>query len=196
MRGDGSRPRSDRIEYCHAALGSVFGALSDCGRSDVEATVMERYRAWAPTTTDEDHLCLALLARLAVDLRDHLGPADRAAVLDRAADRLPPAGGEDPLAAAGARLADVGLAADCTVADLDMGVDSAARVLTVEEYALPRRDGALPVLPFLLECRRRTDRPVGVRALHRVDDATWEWAVTPAATEATTAVAVPGGRRC
>jgi len=154
---DGGSPdatRADAIDFCHRVAAAVFETLSDADYDGVERAVMDAYVDHAETVTDPDELCLTLLESMATELGDRLAPREQAAVLARAAEKLPrSARGPKPVAAALASLRDSGIVGEFECAPTSIDRNAAVRTVVVElsEYALSPLDGALPTLPIALE---------------------------------------------
>ena len=79
---------ASRSDVCHGVVGAVFEALSAAGHETAERAVLDGYFAAAETTTDVDDLSVVLLSCAADALDAHLSPAEQAAVLGDAAERV------------------------------------------------------------------------------------------------------------
>jgi hypothetical protein len=149
QRAPGGEPATDTTgltEFCHDVAAAVFESLSESGFGTVETAAMDRYFDLAETLTDPDDLCLRLLEGMAAELDARLDPAERAAVVRRAAaglDRRPSA---SPVASAFEGLRSVGLLGE---------YDLSGPTVSFSEYALAARNGRLPVLPIAVSLRRR-----------------------------------------
>lgn len=186
--------RSDLVAFAHRLAAAVFETLSDRGYGAAESAVMDAYVELAGTVADRDDLCLRLLERMAAALDRQLTPAEQAAVLDGAATRLPPAdgagkadrvdeadrvdGADRPVASALSLLAERGLLGSYTRSPWSVDLDDGTRsvVVRLSGYALAPRDGRLPVLPLVLELRRR--RPDRAPAAVDVVDLEEGWLLT------------------
>jgi len=79
---------ASRSDVCHGVVGAVFEALSAAGHEAAERAVLDDYFAAAETTTDVEDLSVVLLSCAADALDAHLTPAEQAAVLRDAAERV------------------------------------------------------------------------------------------------------------
>jgi hypothetical protein len=145
------------VEFCHTVAAAVFETLSEEGYDAVETAVMDAYFELAERIPNPDGLCLCLLESVAIELDEHLRPAEQANVLAGAANRLPPIDAADqPVSATLSGLEACGLLEGYTrspfAVDLDNGTRSA--VVRLSEYALSPRHSRLPVLPIVLELHR------------------------------------------
>lgn len=179
------------VERCHRIAAAVFEALSENGCRDVETAVMNRYFELAESLPDPDDLCLRLLEAMATELADRLPPEDLIEVLSRAASRLEGPrdafdasertltardGADDAPDTFSATLADLrerGLldgftrlpSASGRLTDPERGTEAVVETARITGYALSPRDGALPVLPIVVELLGRSPerRPTGIR---------------------------------
>jgi hypothetical protein len=177
---DGATPEHrDLIEFCHRMAGAVFETLSNVGYDGVESAVMDTYFELAETVGGPDELCLCLLESMAGELHERLSPADQARVLVDAATRLEaPTDGGSSLEATLTALERRGVIESYTRSPYSVDLDDGAGSVVVEisGYALPARDGRLPVLPLTLElCRHHTDQPP---KSVRVSDVDGSWQLT------------------
>ncbi|WP_148416257.1 hypothetical protein [Haloferax sp. KTX1] len=159
--------RAERVEFCHRVAAAVFEALVDAGHRAVETAVMDAYFDLAETMASADDLCLRLLESMATALHVHLGSAEQADVLERAASHL--ASQPDSTTALAATLAEMerlDLVESYTCSPWRPGPDATTRAteLTLEGYALSAREGRLPVLPVVVELYRRASswKPVSL----------------------------------
>lgn len=166
VTGSGPDPERRRLlEFCHGAAAAVFESLTEAGHDAVERAVMDAYFELAEATPDPDDLCLCLVESMARELDERLAPAEQAAVLASAADRLPPvrtAATDRPVSASLTHLEACGLLADYARSPwaLDHEGVATAVVVHLDGYALGPREGRLPVLPLTLDLsRRRLPRP-------------------------------------
>lgn len=164
-----ARARRDRVEFCHRVAAAVFETLSARDADAVETAIVDAYLALAERLSDPDDLCLCLLESMAAELDAHLPPSDQAAVLARAADRLPrPAATDEPVTASLARLERVGLLSDfsCSPGSIQRPGGPRTAVARVSAYSLAPTEDGLPVLPVVLDLfrHRPDDPPSGVRA--------------------------------
>lgn len=155
--GSPTAERRDRVEFCHGVAAAVFETLSEEGYDSVERAVIDAYFDLAETIADPNDLCLCLLEGMARELARQLVPAEQAAVLAEAATRLAPTDEADrPVEATLSVLEDRGLLGSYTRSSSSGGHDDGTRsvVVRLSEYTLTPCDGALPVLPLVVELHR------------------------------------------
>lgn len=170
--------RRSLVEFCHRVAAAVFETLSDAGHDAVESAVMDAYFDLAETVGDPDDLCLRLLESVAAELGAHLDPAVQADVVADAAALLTPAEPTDePVTATLADLRRLGLVGEYarSPASVDLAAGTRTVVVDMSGYALSPRNGRLPVLPLVLDVRRR--RPDWQPSVLRVVDVDDGWRV-------------------
>ncbi|MFC4405352.1 DUF7551 domain-containing protein [Haloarchaeobius iranensis] len=156
--GSSGRGSSARVDFCHRIAAAVFETLSEAGHDPVETAVMDAYLDLAETVTDPDELCLCLLESMASEVERRLSPAEQAAVVTAAAERLPtPASTGHPVPTTLASLERRDLLGGRTWSPPAAvpGTETRSVVVRLSEYALRARDGRLPVLPVVVELARR-----------------------------------------
>ena len=170
---------STLVEFCHRVVAAVFEAVADADHDAVETAVMDTYFDLAETVVDPDAFCLRLLEHLATELDRRLSPTEQIEVLAAAAERLSRVESSgQPVSATLASLRTHGLLGQFTKSAWSVDTDAGTRsvVVRLSDYALSPRRGRLPVLPLVLDLRRR--RPDWPPASLRVVDDGEAWSVT------------------
>ncbi|WP_135806272.1 DUF7551 domain-containing protein [Halorussus marinus] len=170
------------LDFCHDVAAAVFEALTALDERAVERAAMDAYLHSAEAVVDPDDLCLVLLATMATEIDDRLGPDRQDEVLRAAADRLGPRSSEDPVAATLDRFDGLSLvddyAIDARPVDPEGGPDRSWTV-TLDEYAFDLTGRRLPTLPLAVELlRHRPERTVAVTDARPVGDGAWRCVVT------------------
>ena len=192
------RATTTATDFCHDVAAAVFESLSELNESDAERAVMDAYLHSAESVTDQNELCLALLAAMATEIDARLPPTRQHRVLRDAASRLGESPGTgDPLEATLAIFGGLSLVESYAVAATRSARTARSRRswrLRLDGYAFDRATDRLPTLPLAVALLRRVpDETVAITDAKSISEKSLQCVVTAGGDRATglAAVAIP-----